>query len=206
MTAWPSGPHQSTYMMEKLGATFSELSQRWKLSTRPFRIGLPGTMQCHSTLLASCYFKTAMLVSSVPLSETTMQGYPRISATLSSTRATRWPERDVSTIAARYSRLKSSITFTMRNLHPGGMLHLYPDNLLFAERTPLHHRPPSSENNLISNSGFLRRARHSSVPGAFNPCSVIRDRKHGSDVPTGFDAGNRDHGSRKLVSTARIKG
>src|SRR6266576_495092 len=55
-------------------------------------------------------------VSSVPLSLTTMQGLPRVSTTRSSSRATRMPERELSTTSARHSRLKSSTTVRMRNL------------------------------------------------------------------------------------------
>lgn len=49
-----------------------------------------------------------------------MQGYPRISAIRSNSRATRWPDSEVSTTEAKHSRLKSSITFRMRNRRPPG--------------------------------------------------------------------------------------
>jgi len=57
-------------------------------------------------------------VNSVPLSLTTMQGEPRISTILSSSRATRMPDRELSTTTARLSRLKSSTTVSIRNLRP----------------------------------------------------------------------------------------
>ena len=53
-----------------------------------------------------------------PLSLTTMQGKPRISAIRSSSRATRCPNSEVSTTVAWHSRLKSSITQRMRNRRP----------------------------------------------------------------------------------------
>lgn len=49
-------------------------------SEKPFCIGLPGAMQCHSTFRSRCHVRIAFDVSSVPLSETTVQGQPRIPA------------------------------------------------------------------------------------------------------------------------------
>ena len=65
-----------------------------------------------------CHLSMAFDVNSVPLSLTTMQGKPRISAIRSNARATRMPEIDVSTAVARHSRLKSSITQRIRNRRP----------------------------------------------------------------------------------------
>ena len=89
-----------------------------KLSTRPFCIAFFGAMYCHSTFRSSRHFSIAFDVNSVSLSETIMQGYLRTSAIQSSSRATLIPDNDVSTIAARHSRLKSSITFNMRKRCP----------------------------------------------------------------------------------------
>jgi hypothetical protein len=62
--------------------------------------------------------RIAMLVSSVPLSLTTIAGLPRRSISRSSSRATRRPESEVSAIRARHSRLKSSTTTRMRKRRP----------------------------------------------------------------------------------------
>jgi len=48
-------------------------------------------------------------VSSVPLSLTMISGFPRAATMASSSRATRRPEIDVSTISARHSRVKSDL-------------------------------------------------------------------------------------------------
>jgi len=45
-----------------------------KLSTKPFCMGLPGAMSCHSTPLCWHHLRTATEVSSVPLSETMVAG------------------------------------------------------------------------------------------------------------------------------------
>ena len=55
-----------------------------------------------------------MLVSSVPLSETQLFGRPRRSINMSSSRASRAPDSDVSGISARLSRVKSSTIARMR--------------------------------------------------------------------------------------------
>jgi hypothetical protein len=57
----------------------------------------------------------AFEVNSVPLSDTIMPGLPRRSV---SSRATRRPEIDVSGIAAKQSRVTSSMMFRMRNRRP----------------------------------------------------------------------------------------
>jgi hypothetical protein len=61
---------------------------------------------------------TALLVSSVLLSETIIAGLPRIAMMASSSRITRRPDNEKSGIAARHSLLKSSITLSSRNLRP----------------------------------------------------------------------------------------
>ncbi len=59
-----------------------------------------------------------MLVSSVPLSETTVVGLPRCRIRASSSRVTRRPDSEVSATSARHSRLKSSTTARTRNRRP----------------------------------------------------------------------------------------
>ncbi len=59
-----------------------------------------------------------MLVISVSLSLTTVVGTPRTAVIASSSRATRWPDSDVSATSARQARLKSSMTHRMRNRRP----------------------------------------------------------------------------------------
>ena len=59
-----------------------------------------------------------MLVSSVPLSETTVSGAPRRPMMASSSRATRLPDSEVSATRPRHSRVKSSTTVRMRNRRP----------------------------------------------------------------------------------------
>lgn len=60
-----------------------------------------------------------MLVSSVPLSLTTVPGLAKRSRiAISSSRATRPPEIDVSAMSRTHSRVKSSTTAKMRNLRP----------------------------------------------------------------------------------------
>src|SRR5260370_18476626 len=61
---------------------------------------------------------TAPLVSSVPLSLTTIRGKARSAARRSSSRTTRTPPSEVSTTVARHSRLKSSTTHRMRKRRP----------------------------------------------------------------------------------------
>jgi hypothetical protein len=73
-----------------------------KLSAKPFRIGLPGAMQCRSTLCPAHHSRIASDVSSAPLSETIIPGFPRRSIRAVSSRAARRPEIDVSGIAARH--------------------------------------------------------------------------------------------------------
>ena len=64
------------------------------------------------------HFRIAMLVSSVPLSETQLLGRPRRAISVSSSRATRAPDSDVSGISARLSRVKSSTIARMRKRRP----------------------------------------------------------------------------------------
>jgi len=59
-----------------------------------------------------------MLVSSVPLSDTHVFGLPRIAMMVSSSRATRAPESEVSATSARHSRVQSSTTASARNRRP----------------------------------------------------------------------------------------
>jgi hypothetical protein len=59
-----------------------------------------------------------MLVSSAPLSETTIAGRPRTAIKVSSSRATRRPGNDVSATKVRHSRVKSSTTARMRKRRP----------------------------------------------------------------------------------------
>jgi hypothetical protein len=49
-----------------------------KLSTKPFCIGLPGAIYCHSTRRSCDQRRTAGKVISVPLSLTTVSGYGRV--------------------------------------------------------------------------------------------------------------------------------
>lgn len=58
-----------------------------KLSMKAFCMGLPGAMSCHSTWLWSAHTRMALLVSSVPLSLTTVLGLPRSITSRSSSRA-----------------------------------------------------------------------------------------------------------------------
>jgi hypothetical protein len=60
----------------------------------------------------------AMLVNSVPLSETIVVGMPRSAITRSNSRVTRKPDKDVSATNTRFSRLKSSTTARMRKRQP----------------------------------------------------------------------------------------
>src|SRR4051812_16569768 len=60
----------------------------------------------------------AFEVYSLPLSLTIILGRPRPATSLSSSLATRMPERDVSTTSARHSRVQSSTTARMRKRRP----------------------------------------------------------------------------------------
>src|SRR5205823_11305234 len=62
--------------------------------------------------------RTAMLVSSVPLSETHIVGQPRTAMTASSSRTTRKPDSEVSAMSARHSRVKSSTIVRIRKRRP----------------------------------------------------------------------------------------
>jgi hypothetical protein len=61
---------------------------------------------------------TAFDVSSVPLSLTIIFGAPRMAIRSPSSRTTRLPEIDVSTTAARHSRVTSSTMLSTRNRRP----------------------------------------------------------------------------------------
>src|SRR5438067_4616399 len=60
----------------------------------------------------------ALLVSSLPLSLTTIFGLPRSIISRSSSRATRTPESEVSATNARHSRVQSSTTVRTRKRRP----------------------------------------------------------------------------------------
>jgi len=75
-------------------------------------------MWCQSIPASPAHDSTALDVSSVPLSLTTVVGLPRRMTRAASSRATRLPEIDVSTTAARHSRVTSSMTFSTRNRLP----------------------------------------------------------------------------------------
>jgi hypothetical protein len=71
-----------------------------KLSTKPFCIGFPGVMQCHSIRCSEHDRRMAVDVSSVPLSETIIPGFLRRSIRADCSRATRRPDIEVPGIAA----------------------------------------------------------------------------------------------------------
>src|SRR5439155_6579008 len=71
----------------------------------------------HATLLVA-QRSTAPLVSSVPLSLTTVSGVARSIVSRCSSRTTLTPPSEVSTTAARHSRLKSSTMHRMRKRRP----------------------------------------------------------------------------------------
>src|SRR4051812_24916092 len=60
----------------------------------------------------------ALLVSSLPLSLTTILGLPRSITSRSSSRDTRMPESEVSATSARHSRVQSSTMVRMRKRRP----------------------------------------------------------------------------------------
>lgn len=59
-----------------------------------------------------------MLVISVPLSETIVFGFPRLTIRVSNSGASRAPDRDVSATRHRHSRVKSSTTASTRKRRP----------------------------------------------------------------------------------------
>lgn len=67
-----------------------------KLSTKPFCIGFPGVMLCHSMSRCCCQARMAFVVISVPLSLTIIRGQPRRSTSRSSSRTTRGPVSEMS--------------------------------------------------------------------------------------------------------------
>jgi hypothetical protein len=85
-----------------------------KLSTNAFCCGLPGVMWCQARPVRLVHARTAREISSGPLSLTVVVGIPRRATSASSSRATRVPEIEVSTTAARDSRVKSSTTTRIR--------------------------------------------------------------------------------------------
>ena len=68
------------------------------LSTKPFCMGFPGTISCHSMPVVWHHFNTAILVILVPLSLIIVLSMPRRLMMASSWRVMRWPDRDVSTM------------------------------------------------------------------------------------------------------------
>jgi hypothetical protein len=75
-------------------------------------------MVCHSTCRSWDQRRIEVEVSSGPLSLTTISGLPRIVVNVSSSRATRAPDSDVSATSARHSRVKSSTTQSIQNRRP----------------------------------------------------------------------------------------
>lgn len=57
-------------------------------------------------------------MNSVPLSLTTVLGFPRTSNSVANSRATLAPDRDVSAIRATHSRVQSSTTVSTRKRRP----------------------------------------------------------------------------------------
>ncbi len=85
----------------------------------PVRQGLPGAIECHSTLRSFDRRPIAMPVGSVPLSLTIVPGRAiRSKIAASGSQPTLAPEIDVSAIRRTHSRLKSSTTAKIRNLRP----------------------------------------------------------------------------------------
>jgi hypothetical protein len=62
-----------------------------KTLDKAFCCGLPGATQCHSTCASCDQRRMALLVNSVPLSDTHIAGRPRPAIKVSSSRATRRP-------------------------------------------------------------------------------------------------------------------
>ncbi len=81
-----------------------------KASQIPFCIGLPRAMKCQGTPVSSLQASIAFEVNSVPWSLTIKPGLPRRAISAISSRATRRPEIEVSTTAAKHSFVTSSIT------------------------------------------------------------------------------------------------
>jgi hypothetical protein len=94
-----------------------------KLSQKPFCIGFPGAMKCHTILLSCAQASMALEVNSVPLSDTITPGLPRRSTSIVNSRATRRPEIEVSGIAAKHSRVTSSTMFRIRSRRPQTNCH-----------------------------------------------------------------------------------
>jgi hypothetical protein len=59
-------------------SSFGHSSRRLPLNDpmQPFCCGLPVSMDCHSTVVSFAHFRIALLVGSVPLSETIHAGVP----------------------------------------------------------------------------------------------------------------------------------
>ena len=75
-------------------------------------------MTCQATPAASVQASIAFEVNSVPWSLTIDSGLPRLATSALSSRATRLPEIEVSTTAARHSLVTSSTTLRMRSRRP----------------------------------------------------------------------------------------
>lgn len=67
------------------------------------RVGFPGAMSCQSILRSSAKVRIVFEVSSVPLSLTTVTGLARTSNSVTRSRASLAPDRDVSAIRAKHS-------------------------------------------------------------------------------------------------------
>ena len=79
---------------------------------KAFCIGLRGAMSDRPMS------RIALLVSSLPLSLTTILGLPRSALSRSSSRATQMPESEVAAISARHPRIQSVTTVRMRKRRP----------------------------------------------------------------------------------------
>ncbi len=71
---------------------------------KAFWVGLPGAIQYQATPVLFCHSRIARLVSSMPLSPTMLAGLPYSRIRLSSARATRRLESEVSAISAGQQR------------------------------------------------------------------------------------------------------
>lgn len=70
-----------------------------------FGVGFPCAMACQSSPVFRTHRGMAMLVNAVPLSDTIVPGFPCSVMAPSSARVIRRPDRDVSAIRARLSRV-----------------------------------------------------------------------------------------------------
>src|SRR3546814_12505816 len=81
-------------------------------------LSLHDALPIYSSLLRFVHSSTAREVSSGPLSETIVAGRPRRAISASSSRTTRAPPIEVSTVRTSASRVKSSTTASTRNRRP----------------------------------------------------------------------------------------